>query len=432
MKKFSLITIIFLIMLFVIPVQGMIIDQHIAIDNEAVERTQNSPITQEVLLYEDYFNLGNILTDISVVSYFQIDNEADTFLGKLKNIFTFNIGKSYRATHSQNACLRLLNNADTPKKRAVAYGGCAHLVQDAISHNEAVPLAIEKSKLYNGLIHSVKEIQMKNLNSNEKDRIYSRQILDLAYDPEVVELFQDTYVNDPAFSNVDIESMIDFFVKNVQPEGEYRLGFRSFFALPSYIYWVIAIATVLFLSLFGLMIRRLRDGFADITTLFTTIFSFLGLSFMIMLIYGLLTGTIWSIWEKLSQFLFSPIMYIIGIGIIAIAGIIVFKWIMGDNKLKNISTILVSVFILSVGIYAMTLPGTLETGNEQQIHDKAVQETVNLLNGGVTYIKTIDDPVGFVALKEAEAKGKVARSLSLLYMSVLLILILYYTFRKKK
>lgn len=433
MKKFSSIFLLVLVLTMIITpsVNGFIIDQHVTIANSALEATPSSPITQAILPYKDYYIACNLLTDISVVSYFQIDNDDDpSILGRLLNIFTFNIGKTYRATHSPNSVLRALSVAENPKEVACAYGIGSHLVADAISHNEGVPLAIEKTKLFNGLVHSIKEIHDKDLIATNADFVESRQVLDLGY--EMTPYFERVFVEDPAFSDVSIPNLIDFFIKNVQPDGEYRLGFRSFFALPTYIYWMVLILFLLSLSLFAFTVRRIKDGMRNIPTVFSALFSIVLLGLVGTAIYGLATGSIWKIWEILSQFLFSPAMYAVGGGLLIVGFALIYLFFKEKKKLDNLATLLVALFVILIGAYMLTLPNGLTIGNEQALHSKAIEGTKLFLNQGVNYIKTIQDPVGFNALKNADAQGRGARSLFMGVNIALLAGILFFTFRKRK
>ena len=413
-------------------VSAFILDQHVRINSEAIARTPNSPITQEVIQYEDYFHACNMGTDISVVSYLTIDeDEEDDFIDKLLNIFSFRIGKSYRSTHSTSACSLALDEATNAKERVCGYAICAHHLQDSTSHNLAVPLAIEKTNLFNGMVHSIKEIHDKNLMTSHEDFVRSRQSLDLLY--EMTPYFERVLVQDPVLSDVEIPEMIDFFVAQVQPEGEYRLGFRAFFALPKYIYWLVLVAILLAFALLALTIRKVFiDHEANTLSVFTFGFSTLLFTFFGTVVYGLFTGNIWLIWERLSQFIFSPSMYIIGGGAFIVAGVVLFRWMVGNERLKNLPNLFVGLFLVLFAVAALYLPSGLVTGNEQAVHDLAVQRTVDLLNNGKNIVFTVPDPVGFEALKAADASGQGVRSFFLGSMIVLLILIIYATFRRRK
>jgi hypothetical protein len=434
--KFKLLPLLLIFSLLVMPiVNSMIIEEHPVIGKDALSKAPNSPITQEILPYEDYYHLGNALTDISVVYYFTIDEEEDdNIFNKLFKMFTFRIGKNYRATHSQNACLTALRKADTQKERVLAYGICSHQIEDAVSHNLAVPGAIEKSGMFNGLVHSIKEIHDKDLFTDYEDRVYSREILNLAYEEDVMSFFEEVFKDDNVLSKVDIRGMVDFFAAQVQGDlsGGYKLGFKSFFALPTYIYWLILILFFLSITLFGLVIRRIREGQRDVPTMFTLIFSFGLLAFVSAAIYGLFSKNIWAIWEKLSQFLFSPSMYFVGGALIIIGGYIIYTFLVKKDKIKNIPNVLVAILILSIGAYVVTLPNSLTIGNEQAVYDLAVDNTVKFLNQGESYIRQIEDPVGFLALQKANESGNGARTGVIAYLLIMLGAIIYFTFRRKR
>ena len=147
------------------------------------------------------------------------------------------------------------------------------------------------------------------------------------------------------------------------------------------------------------------------------------------MIIGLATGSIWSMWEKLSQFLFSPSMYAIGALFLIIGASLIIIFLKSKEKLKNISTLLVAGFIIMIGVFCMGLPTTLKLGNEQQMQDLSVENTVTLLNEGVNSIRLIQDPAGYVALKEAEEAGKTSRSIFMMVLITLLLSIIVFTFK---
>lgn len=418
---------VFFLVFFSSFVHAFIIDQHYSINEEALVSSEQSAITQEVLQYHDYFQACNLGTDISVVGYFQIDAEPDDgFFSKLVKVFQFKIGKTYRATHSQNACLRAVSVASTAKERVCGYGICSHLVQDSVSHNKGVPAAIKKTHLFNGLVHSIKEIHDKDLAVSSQDRVESRQVLDLLY--EMTPYFERVFVEDPAFSKVSIPSLVDFFVRNVQPESEYRLGFRSFFALPSYVYWFVLVLFLFAVVLLGLSVKKFRGGVRDVTLLFTLGFS-LVLSLLVgITIYGLFAGNIWSIWEVVSQYVFSSSMYFIAGGMLLIGGYVLYSFFVDKNKGQRVSDVLVALFLLLLSSYFLTLPNSLTIGNEAALNKVAVQETVNLLNNGVSYVRTVQDPVGFEALRVADASGSSVRLVFILLLVGLLVAILLSVF----
>lgn len=431
-KIFGIALTIFLVTLISLSsVNAFILDQHVGQSKSALDQTPSSSITSQIEPYRDYFIACNLGTDISVVSYLQIEeDESDNFFDKLFKIFTFNIGKSYRATHSANACQRAISVAQTDKELACGYGICSHLMQDTVSHNKGVPLAIEKTNLFNGLVHSIKEIHDKDLFATPQDTLESRQNLDLLY--EMTPYFEKVFVQDPAFSDVSIPNLIDFFVKQVQPNSEYQLGFRSFFALPTYIYWMLLVIFLIAVALLGLTTRKLIDKEFDTLTIFSFTFALLLFGLTGTTIYGLFAGNIWRMWEVVSQFIFSPAMYPIGALLILSSIFIVYRFSTSQDKLNKIPNLLVAIFLLIIGIILMTLPTGLDTGNEMALHSLAIDNTIRLLNNGINEVKFIEDPVGYVALKEADAHGQGTRTTIMVSLILLLISILFFTFRKRK
>ena len=180
--------------------------------------------------YKDYYSACNEYVDISIVDYISLEKNIG-FWNQIKNILTLNIGigAKYKATHSLSALQRALKVAGSNSKlRSCAWGIGSHLIIDSLSHTLAVTKAVEKTYLVNGLVHSPKEIYDKNLFTDIEDRRYSREVLELGKDPEIVKFFQDVFVDDPALSKVNIPEMMDFFRVQVQSDtsGGYSLGFK--------------------------------------------------------------------------------------------------------------------------------------------------------------------------------------------------------------
>ena len=309
-----------------------------------------------------------------------------------------------------------------------------HLVIDSKSHNELVPLSIEKTKLVNGIVHSPKEIYQKNLFTDIEDRRYSREVLDILKDPEIVKFFEDVFVDDPALSKISIPQMIDFFRVQVQSDtsGGYSLGFKSFFALPKFVYIFILIIFLFSISLLGLSIRKIRDGIRDTPTFFIAGLSFIFLALSSLAIYGLFSANLWSIWEVLSQYIFSPYTYAIASLFLLFGGYLIFSWIVKKRKIDNLGTIFVALFLLMIGGYLIVLPTGLQTGNEQAIYDLQIREVSALLTQGANYVKTFEDPAGVESLNEANQSGELGRTIYLFTLFFLLLGILYFTFRRRK
>ena len=342
------------------------------------------------------------------------------------------IGNQYKATHSLSLLNRALNIAgDNPKLRACAYGMGSHLIIDSYSHNQLVPGAIKQTSLVNGLIHSPKEIYDKNLFVTIEDRRYSREVLDIADDEEIVEFFEKVFVDDPALSKISIPLMIDFFRTQVQSDnsGGYSLGFRSFFALPKFVYIFLFIGFLFSISLFGLTIRKVRDGIRDTPTIFIAIFGFVSLVFFGTAIYGLFSANLWSIWESLSQYLFSPYMYGIALLFLLFGGYLIYAFIMKPRKLDNLGNLSVALFLLMLGGYMVTLPMGLHTGNEEVVYKLQIQEVSKMLTQGAGYVLTFQDPVGAKSLSDANESGALARTIYLWTLFGLFISIIYFAFR---
>ncbi|MCK9370190.1 hypothetical protein M0R04_09820 [Candidatus Dojkabacteria bacterium] len=418
-------------------VSGYILDMHVRINNVALSETQSSVITQQIMPYKDYFNVGVQVADISVITYFDKNCDDSSGIGKLTCNLKFNIGKPYLASHSKSTCLRALDLAQQEpdqvtraKTTAFAYGWCAHIIQDADSHNHFVNLAVQRSMLWNGLVHSPAEIWLKDETTTQQDRVYTRQVLDLAY--EMTPFTEKVLVQDPSFSNINIPNLIDFFVTQVQQSSEYRLGFQSFFALPSYILWLVLVLFLFSITLLALTTKRIINRETSIPVVFTGILSLIILVIVSLAIYGVFTGKVWLMWESLSQILFSfwmyPLIFLIG----GIAIYICFDFVKKPQKMNNLPNLLVGLFLLLITFALLPLPNSLHAVNPDTQFQLSVTHTKMMLTQGVDYIRTIEDPSGFTNIHDAEDTGGTVRLLFMGALLSLLAAILYFTFRRKK
>ncbi|MEK6881478.1 MAG: hypothetical protein AABY22_17785, partial [Nanoarchaeota archaeon] len=242
MNKLILIFVVFLISLS--SVSAFIIEHHSVINNEAISKTLSSPITQTILKNKDYFNACDVLADFSIVDYFSEGLNS--------------VGRQYTATHSPSSCLRAVSIAKTDKELTCAYGLCAHQVQDVVSHNEYVNLVIKKTHLQNGLIHSIGEIRIKDKYTASSDAVLIRNILSIGY--EMTPFLNEVFAPDPSFSKVNVPAEIDFFITQVTATNDYKLGFKAFFALPSYIYTSIGIIFMISLISIALIFKKMKFG----------------------------------------------------------------------------------------------------------------------------------------------------------------------------
>lgn len=85
------------------------------------------------------FRSGSMTPDITVTRYYSEG------------------GKEYKLTHNFLFQQELLNEARTDDEKCLAYGVMAHLIQDSVSHTDAVPKKIEKSNIKNVWLHPLLE-----------------------------------------------------------------------------------------------------------------------------------------------------------------------------------------------------------------------------------------------------------------------------------
>ena len=113
-KKNFLIFFLSLILL-VSTVSAWMPEDHTQYNLNAASQYPNTPVGQLAVNYMDDIIACDVLTDISVFYYFSEGFTA--------------IGKEYRATHSQNLCLKMVELAgNDPQALACAYGVCSHHV----------------------------------------------------------------------------------------------------------------------------------------------------------------------------------------------------------------------------------------------------------------------------------------------------------------
>lgn len=430
---------IFLLTLIVssVLIGAYILDMHVAIDNVALSETQSSAITQRIMPYKDYYNLGVQIPDISVVTYFDKNCQDTSGFSKFICALTFNIGKPYIASHSKTACIRAVDIANSQidpvlrdKQFAVAMGWCSHIIQDSDSHNHFVNLAIQRSFLFNGLIHSPAEIWLKDQTTNQEDRVYTRQVLDLGY--EMTPFVQQVLQTDPAFSNINIPSLIDFFIQQVQGSTEYHLGFQSFFSIPSYLLWVIGILFLFSIMMFVLFIRRIFNKEFNIPVLFMGITSLIIIILIGLTLYGVFTGTVWQMWEVVSQIIFSYYLYPVIFLFFILSAWLIYDFLRKSNKKQNAPNLLIAAFLILIAFALLPLPNALHAVDPHTQFQLSVDHTKALLNQGTNYIQTIEDPTGFVSIKEAESSGALIRTSFLIALVILFVSILYFAIRRKK
>lgn len=360
MKK----TILFLLtcMFMISMVSAWMPPNHLYIDDNAMIQASNSPVGLIVQNHYDDFIAGNILTDSSVFFYF---SEGFT-----------TIGKEYKATHSAVLCKRAVELASNEEELAFAYGICAHHVQDAIAHNEFVPLVVERTKLVNGLVHVFAEEAVNDqINTPELDARVKSALVNRA--PVHREFFIKILSSDQNINEIDVGKLYDAFVFEVAGNAKYSVGFRSFTAVPTSIHVILILLFLLSLTGLATLIRREKKNFFN--KLSMVILSLMAI--VIVFAYVLyLTGTLWQFFQVAS----TPITWI------------------------------------------------TPTGGWEGYVDKATSETVKLMNNGADYVNTIQDPAGEVQLANAGKAGSFVRIIIDILIVILIAVFIYLNFRKKK
>jgi len=198
------------------------------------------------------------------------------------------------------------------------------------------------------------------------------------------------------------------------------------------VYIFLAIWFLFSISLFGLTTRKIIDGIRDVPTIFIFGLGFISLLISGLAIYGLFSANLWSIWEVVSQYIFSPYTYGISLLFLLFVGYLIFTWTIKDKKVENLGNLSVALFLLLIGSFLITLPTGLTTGNEQNIYDLQIQGVSNLLTQGASYVLTLPDPTGAKSLSDANNSSSIIRDSYLMTLFALFLSILYFTFRRRK
>lgn len=201
---------------------------HTYLANQVFENV-DSKIIKDCLPYKDAFMLGSMTPDITVIFYYSQG------------------GADYQLTHNWNFQEEVMSRAQTPDEVCFAYGIGAHLIADTISHNIAVPSAIEESKIPNWLIHPLLEqkYDASLFNRYEGLKNESEHVMDALYGEKgdrYVEL-----VENALGENVDFDvksemtklaiSLNGFYDETYKPRGETFI-FKAYPAIAKLTIWL--------------------------------------------------------------------------------------------------------------------------------------------------------------------------------------------------
>ncbi len=140
MKKILILIIVsFLVVLPLISAWGVHTHNKMAQDILTEKTTVFGETCGSNELSRKAYLLGVVTPDLTVIYYYEEG------------------GKEYRLSHNWNFQQELMSRAKTEDEICFVYGVAAHLIQDGISHTQAVPEGIEKYRIPNWLLHPLLE-----------------------------------------------------------------------------------------------------------------------------------------------------------------------------------------------------------------------------------------------------------------------------------
>lgn len=262
---------------------------HIDQDNKAIQQAPDAALTELIKNHYDDFLACDVLTDITVLYYF---NEGFS-----------SIGKAYRVTHTQNFCYRAIENAENDNQLACAYGICSHQVKDAVSHNDYVPSVIEKSYLFNAYVHALSEEKVDREVRDSNTAFQLSSSLSNKRD-EHKEFIINTIRSDRSTQIVNLDEMYDKFANEVSGSAKYSIGFKKFFSVPMSLHLMIMMIFVLNVLIVIWLIRLPNKSIWNKILLVISIFIIV---FIIGLYILFFTDNLWKAYQGLSYPLALPL-----------------------------------------------------------------------------------------------------------------------------
>jgi len=141
-KKLFFVSVFFMSIFFMSFVQSWGPATHTYLSNQIEVNGQENDIIRMCFdngINEEAFRGGSMLPDITVTKYYSEG------------------GREYKLTHNWLFQQELLSEARTEDEKCLAYGVMAHLLQDSVSHTDAVPQKIESLNIKNWLLHPLLE-----------------------------------------------------------------------------------------------------------------------------------------------------------------------------------------------------------------------------------------------------------------------------------
>jgi len=281
MKKTTILTIFFILLIIPMPVNALFPNSHAYIIHKICEKGYDSDLARMCCRDVDLCTTGTILTDISVIYYLE------------KGL------KKYTVTHSSIFCHDVLAQARTPEEETVASGMCLHHPVDIIAHNKLVTYSIRHTALPNYLIHPFAEQKVDNyvlkLDPNSKKYVQDSMELALEYVPFIQRVLQPN----TEYGDVDVRQLTIGFIEQLRvSKSGYDVSFNTVKAIPKIIYIIIILFMLLcFTGVFFLVRKRKRTIINIITA---SVLLLIGLLF-IMAIIGTFTGSLWTMFTAVAK-----------------------------------------------------------------------------------------------------------------------------------
>lgn len=219
----------------------------------------------------------------------------------------------YTVTHSPSFCRSLLETANTDKEMACAVGSCLHQAQDLESHIDMIPSTIKKTFIPNSVIHTLGEQHLDNIVLSEHPEIKSESITSLNSFRECTPLFKKVLQGEKEFEGVNLDALFDKFIAEVQgSKTGYDPSFSNLTTIPIMVLVTYTAFMGLWIILLILLIfKRLR--YKNKRTIFNWI-SLIVISFILFILLFLFIANLGGQAFKGFVFLIKPISNLVPIG----------------------------------------------------------------------------------------------------------------------
>lgn len=383
-------------LLIMLPlVSSFMLPTHTYVNDQVISTYQGTSEFYELALkYPKLVNIGDYLTDLSVIYYYtDIGGEG--------------IGKKYLVTHSPGFCVNALANAKgypeynvtLEESRACSVGICLHeATQDTVSHGIMVPYSIRHTLIPNQVIHVPSEQHLDTFTQSNHPEVRA-EIESLTPEDwqKCIPLVKETLLGYADYQDEVIsgktDDLINAFIfevyNSVNPESatSYDLAFKDK------------------VSIFG-KINLVPTGF---------LVGYISL----MLLFG--TVAVLTIFKKDKRLL--NYIVIVLFGFFAVIMAIVFIAMLNGSAFQTI------VFLVR------PISNLVPIGSPQSYIDMSIENGKALFDQGESYVADTENPKigsGYLELKQANEDIKVYNYIEIGVIILVLIWLLYLNFRRKK